>query len=183
MARQSPTSTPAQSAPIVEGLSGRLPILVSGLVFMLLSTLLFRLRSVFHQQADVIDFDTVGTWGSVGLLLIFVIAPLAHTLAHALALALMRQPLRVTRRLIYPCVRPTHPVSHQQATWILLAPLGLSLVLLGLMTIRSLSAFVVVWNAVNLGLWVNDAWKVLGLRRFSRKARVEMNRDHCRIVE
>ncbi len=183
MARQSPSSKPAAATPVVEGLSGRLPVLVGGLLFVFALIILFRLRSVLHAAADVIDFDTIGTWGSATLLVIFVFVPLLHTLSHALAMAGLKIPQRLIRRLIYPRFRPRQPVSRQQATWILAAPLVVSLLLLLLLAVRSLSAFVAVWSAVNLGLSSNDIWKILGLRRFPRSAQVEMNLDHCRIVE
>jgi len=167
----------------VEGLSGRLPFLIGGLIGILALIMLFRIRSLLHTAADAVDFDTLGTWGSAILLIIFVFAPLLHTLSHAITMAALRIPQRLTRRLIYPRVRPRQPVSRQQALWILAAPLGVSLLLLLLLAVRSLSAFVAVWSAVNLGLAINDIWKMLGLRRFPATAQVEMNLDHCRIVE
>jgi len=39
------------------------------------------------------------------------------------------------------------------------------------------------WGAVNLALSVNDIWKAIGLRRFPPAAQIEMNSDHCRLVE
>ena len=167
----------------MEGLSGRLPFLIGGLIGILALIVLFRIRSLLHAAADTIDFDTLGIWGSAVLLVVFVFAPLLHMLSHAIAMAALRIPQRLTRRLIYPRVRPRQPVSRQQALWILAAPLAVSLLLLLLLTLRSLSAFVAVWNAVNLGLSINDIWKMLGLRRFPATAQVEMNLDHCRIVE
>ena len=178
-----PTPPAKANATIVEGLTGRLPLLVGGLVFFLASTLLFRFRSLLHANADAINFDTVGTWGVAGAVILLVVAPLLHTVFHALALLIMRVPTTWHRRVIYPRVRAARPVLNRAATRILLAPLALSLLLVVLTAVRSVSAFVVLWNALNIALSVNDMWKVLGLRRFGANALVEMNRDHCRVLE
>ena len=178
-----PTPPAKANATIVEGLTGRLPLLVGGLVFFLASTLLFRFRSLLHANADAINFDTVGTWGVAGAVILLVVAPLLHTVFHALALLIVRVPTTWHRRVIYPRVRAARPVLNRAATRILLAPLALSLLLGVLTAVRSVSAFVVLWNALNIALSVNDMWKVLGLRRFGANALVEMNRDHCRVLE
>lgn len=178
-----PTPPAKANATIVEGLTGRLPLLVGGLVFFLASTLLFRVRSLLHTNADAINFDTVGTWGVAGALILLVVAPLLHTVFHALPLLIGRLPMTWHRRTIYPRVRAARLVTNREARRILLAPLALSLLLLVLTAVRSLSAFAVLWNALNLALSVNDLWKWLGLRRFGANALVEMNRDHCRVLE
>lgn len=178
-----PTPPDKANATMVEGLTGRLPLLVGGLVFFLASTLLFRVRSLLHTNADAINFDTVGTWGVAGLVILLVVAPLLHTAFHALPLLIGRVPMTWHRRTIYPRVRAARLVTNREAQRILLAPLALSLLLLVLTAVRSLSAFAVLWNALNIALSVNDMWKALGLRRFGAKALVEMNRDHCRVLE
>lgn len=182
MSQNTRSSSPDGSS-IVEGLPGRLPFLVSSLTFFLVTMILFSIRNALHSGAASIDFDALGSWFVPGIVLLLVVAPLMHTGAHALALLVLRVPMRWARRLVYPRVRAGAPVSRSAAIRILLAPLGLSLLLLLLLAVRSLSSFATLWNAVNLALSINDIWKALGLRRFGPAALVEMNSDHCRLVE
>lgn len=180
---QTPRSSSPDGSSIVEGLPGRLPFLVSFLVFFLGTMTLFRIRNTLHTGAAEIDFDAMASWITPGLLLLFVLAPLLHLATHALALLVLRVPLRWERRLIFPRARAGRPVSRTAATQILLAPLALSLLLLIALAVRPVSGFAALWNAVNLALSVNDIWKAIGLRRFPPAALVEMNGDHCRLVE
>jgi hypothetical protein len=180
---QTPRSSSPDAATIVEGLPGRLPFLVSGLIFFLTTMILLRIRNTIHAGAAELDFEALRGWIVPGLLILLVLAPLLHTAAHALALILARAPLRWERRLVFPRARPARAVSRTEATRILLAPLGLSLLLLIAMAVRPLSAIAALWGAVNLALSVNDIWKAIGLRRFPPAARIEMKSDHCRLAE
>jgi hypothetical protein len=178
---QTPRSSSPDAATIVEGLPGRLPFLVSGLILFLTTMTLLRIRNAIHGAE--LDFEVLMSWIVPGLVLLLVLAPLLHTAAHALALISVRAPLRWERRLVFPRARPARAVSRTEATRILLAPLGLSLLLLIALAVRPLSAMAALWGAVNLALSVNDIWKAIGLRRFPPAARIEMNSDHCRLVE
>ncbi|HYF64533.1 MAG TPA: metalloprotease family protein [Herpetosiphonaceae bacterium] len=180
---QPPRSSLPDNSSLVEGLPGRLPFLVSGLILFLSTMILLRIRNVLHADAASIDFEELLPLIAPTFLALVVLAPLMHLVTHALALLILRVPLRWERRLIFPQVRPGRTVSRAEATRILLAPLVFSLLLLLALAVRPLSAYAALWNAMNLALSVNDIWKAIGLRRFPPAALVEMKGDQCRLVE
>lgn len=172
----------ARRASIVEGLTGRLPLLVGGLMLFLSCGLMFGLRNLFHRDSMTLTFDDVSSWGPIVLASILVVAPLGHTLAHAVALAAMGLPARWSRAGIYPRVRPAAPVSRRQAIRFFAAPFALGALLAVLVVIRPISGFVAVIGGVNLAIAAADAWKILGLQRFSAKTTFELHADHCRAL-
>lgn len=155
---------------IVEGLTGRLPFLVGGLVSFFSLVLFMRIRYTLHTSAQQLDFEGVEVWLLIDVIIVLIIAPLGHTLSHVLGLILQKQPWQLQRRLIYPRVRPSQALIRRHVIGYLLAPLALNgLLLLGLL-IEPLSAYLALWGAVNLGLTANDLWKVLGVWRFPQSS-------------
>ena len=151
---------------IVEGLTGRLPFLIGGLVGFFSLVLLMRIRYTLYASAQQLDFEGVQAWLIIDAIIVLIIAPLGHTLSHSLGLIIQKQPWQLQRRLIYPRVRPSQVLTRRQVIGYLVAPLALNgLLLLGLL-IEPLSAYLALWGAVNLGLTTNDLWKVLGVWRF-----------------
>lgn len=176
------TTKPTESQDtIIEGLQGRLPFLVGGILFFFANTIGLQIRAATNRNANVINGDQLPLIIAVWLVIVFIIAPLAHTFSHALAIKMAGKSLRWTRKWWYPRVRPVEAVSKAEARKILLAPLILSGILLILLIVPVVSAFAAVWNGVNIGLLVNDVWKVMGLMRFSNKQRFSMEIDHLRV--
>ena len=170
-----------QNDTIIEGLTGRLPFLVSGIIFFLANTICFQIRGFLHAELNVIDGNQFTVIVVGWLVIVLVIAPLMHTLTHALAIRLAGKPLRWFRTWWYPRVRPAATVSRPEALRILLAPVALSLILLMLLIIPAFSGAFVVWSSVNIALSANDIWKAIGLMRISPKARLSMETDHLRV--
>ncbi|HEY1017205.1 MAG TPA: metalloprotease family protein [Herpetosiphonaceae bacterium] len=172
----------ADRSNIVEGLTGRLPLLVGGLMLFLSCGLMFGLRNLFHRNSNTITFDDVSTWGPLFLAAILIVAPLLHTAAHAVALAAMGLPQRWSRAGVYPRVRPAAPVSRRQAVRFFAAPFILAALLAALVVIKPVSVFAAVVGGVNLAIAAADAWKILGLQRFPAKTTFEVHADHCRAL-
>lgn len=155
---------------IVEGLTGRLPFLIGGLVGFFSLVVLMRIRYSLHSSAQQLDFEGVQAWLIIDAIIVLIIAPVGHTVSHVLGLMLQKQPWQLQRRLIYPRVRPSQALPRRQVIGYLLAPLALNgLLLLGLL-IEPFSAYLALWGAVNLGLTTNDLWKVLGVWRFPQSS-------------
>ncbi|WP_164689703.1 metalloprotease family protein [Herpetosiphon llansteffanensis] len=168
---------------IVEGLTGRLPLLIGGLVGFFGLVLFMRIRYMLHKSAQQLDFEGIQAWLIIDIVIVLIIAPLAHTLSHIFGLIGQKQPWKLQRRLLYPRVRPTQALSRRQVIGYLLAPLGLNaLLLLGLL-IEPLAAYFALWGAVNLGLTANDLWKVLGIWRFPQTSSFVVQQNHLERIE
>ena len=170
-----------QETDIIEGLPGHLPVLVGSMVFMFSAAMFFRLRGALHANSNEISFDTMGIWATASIALLVVAVPLAHQVAHVVALLTLKAPIRWERAGLYPHVWPAAPLARAQARWFLLAPLALSALLLVLLPFRPLSSYAALCNALNLAMWVGDGWKALGLRRFPPATRFEIGSDGCRV--
>lgn len=167
----------AKDRQIVEGLPGRLPAVVGGLVFFAANIVFFRLRALLHEGADAIDFETIFSWGTA-ILVLSLLFPLVHHAVHALVALVLGKGVRPTIALIYPRFLPARPLSKAQAQIYFLAPLALSLLALGLIVYRPWSAYAGFLGAINTGLWANDLWKLLGLKRVPADAALQIERDH-----
>ncbi|MBM7846059.1 DUF3267 domain-containing protein [Herpetosiphon giganteus] len=168
---------------IVEGLTGRLPFLIGGLAGFFSLVLFMRIRYMLHASAHQLDFEGIQAWLIVDIVIMLIIAPLAHTLSHVLGLIGQKQPWKLQRRLLYPRVRPTQPLSRRQVIGYLLAPLGLNVLLLFGLVIEPLAAYLALWGAVNLGLTTNDLWKVLGVWRFPQTSSFVVHQNHLERTE
>lgn len=174
---------PQPQSKIVEGLHGRLPFSVGGLVGFFSLIVLLRIRSLLHVSAQQFDFEGIEVWLTIDLVIVLIVAPLAHTLSHVLSLIGQHKAWELQRRFLYPRVRPTQPLSRSQAIGYLLAPLGLNLVLVLGMLSEPLAAYLALWGAVNLGLTTNDLWKVLGVWRFPKTSSFIVHQNHLERTE